>query len=87
MTLKDVCTIEALLGGTATTRAETADHRALVVREGMAVLVVLASKPFDVILAGRNGALHRTLILVCKLVSSKVLDITTASGDGASAFV
>lgn len=58
MPFEDVRAVEALLSPTTATTAgtEAADHGALVVRQGVAVLVVLAGETFGVVVAGRDGA-------------------------------
>lgn len=62
--LEDVGAVKRLFGGRAGAGAETADHGALVMGQGVAVLVVLAREALDVVLAGLDGALFGALGLV-----------------------
>lgn len=78
MSLEDVCTIEALLRRTARTRAETAHHRALIMRQSVSILVVLASEAFGVVFAGWDGALLRSFILVSEHVRLQVFEVSAA---------
>jgi hypothetical protein len=51
MSFEDVGAVKRSLMGSSQTGAEWAKHRALIVCERVAVLVILAGKPFEVILA------------------------------------
>jgi len=83
VTLKNVGAVERLLGRRAGARAEAADHRTLVVRQGVAVLVVLAREALGVVVAGRDGALLGPLGLVGEHVCFEVLEGLAAVGEGA----
>lgn len=60
------------------------DHGALVVGESVAILVVLASKAFDVILACLDRALFRAFVLVSEHVGLEVFEDLAAVGICAS---
>ena len=64
MTLEDVGSVEAFLGSRAGSRAESADHVALIMSQSVAVLVVLASKAFMVVSTRGDWALLWSLRLV-----------------------
>jgi hypothetical protein len=64
VSLEDICSVERLLVGGPRARAKRAGYGALVVRQSVAVLVVLASKALDVIFAAFDGTLLRPLLLV-----------------------
>lgn len=87
MPLEDIGAIEALLCGASTARAEAADHRSLVMGEGVSILVVLPSETLGVVFTSRNRALLGSLVLVSEHVSLQVLHMSTAGCDGAQAFV
>ena len=61
VTLEDICSVEALLGGRSGSRAESTHHCSFVVSECVTVLVILAGEPFDVPLAVDKGAFLRSL--------------------------
>lgn len=84
MALEHVGAVEGLLGSGARAGAEATDHGALVMGQGVAVLVVLASKALDVVLAGLDGALLGALRLVGEHVRLEVLEDFAAVGVGAS---
>ena len=75
--LEDVCTIETLLRGGAGSWAESTDHVPFVVGKSMAVLVVLPSKAFLVISAGRDWAFLGSLRLVGKHMRFQILERST----------
>ena len=83
MSLEDISTIEALFSSGARARAEAADHGALVVRQGVPVLVVLARKALDVVLACLDGALLGAFRLVREHVCLQVLERPAAVWDWA----
>lgn len=83
MTLENICAIETLLQRGAGTRAETANHRALVVRQGVAVLVVLAGKALDVVIAGGDRTLLWTFQLMGEHVCLDILEYLAAIGEWA----
>lgn len=84
VSLEDVGAVKRLLGGRPRSGAEATDHVALVVRQGMTVLVILASKPLNVVLACRDGALLRALSLMGEHVGLEILEGLAALGIGAS---
>ena len=77
MPLEYIGTVKALLSGRAASRAETADHGALVMRQGMTVLVVLPREALDVILARCDRTLFWSLILVSEHVCLEILENTS----------
>lgn len=83
VSLEDISPVEALLCGAAAARAETADHGALVVRQGVSVLVVLASKALGVVFTGWDWALLWTFILVREHMCLEILDVSSACRDRA----
>lgn len=86
MSLEDVCAVEALLRRAARARAERTDHRPLVVRQGVSVLVVFACETFGVVLAGWDGALFWPLVLVSEHVRFEVFEVSAACRVRAEAF-
>lgn len=86
MSLEDVCAVEALLRRAARARAERTDHRPLVVRQGVSVLVVFACETFGVVLAGWDGALLWPLVLVSEHVRFEVFEVSAACRVRAEAF-
>ena len=86
MTFEHICAIETLLQRGAGTRAETANHRALVVRQGVAVLVVLASKALDVVVAGGDRTLLWTFQLMGEHMGLDILECLAAIGEWARVF-
>jgi hypothetical protein len=78
MALEDVCAIEGFLGSATRARAETADHVAFVVSEGMALAVVFACETFAVVFAPDDGAFFRTLVLMGEHVSFEVAEFLAA---------
>ena len=84
VTLEDIGTVKRLLGSRSRAWAEAADHCALVVCEGVAVLVILASETFGVVLAGCNRTLLGALILVSEHVSLEILEGLATIGPSAS---
>ena len=86
MALEDVGAVEALFRGGAGARAETAYHCALVVGQGVAVLVVLAGKALDVVLAVQDRALLWSLGLVSQHVGFQVFEDSATVGVWAAAF-
>lgn len=87
MPFEDISTIKTFLGCRATTRAEAAYHSALVVSKGVSVLIVLACKALDVILACCDWALFGSLVLVSEHVCLEILENTTAFWEGAHALL
>lgn len=87
MPFEDVRTVEALFRGASRAGAEAAHHSALVVGQGVSVLVVLAGKAFGVVFASGNWALLRALVLVREHVRLEVLEVLAACGVWAKAFV
>lgn len=87
MSLEDIGAVKALLGGSARAGAETADHGTFVVRESVPVLVVLPCEALDVVLAGLNWALLRSLRLMSEHVCLQVLERPTAVGNRADALL
>lgn len=83
MSLEDIGSIEALLCCTPTSRTETTHHCALVMGQGVSVLVILASEAFDVVFASWNRALLGTLLLVREHVRLEVLDMSATGCDRA----
>jgi len=74
VTLEDIGAVEGLLTGSARARAETANDGSLVVSsDEMSIAVILSGKATLVELAGRNGTLLRTLVLVREHVCLQVL--------------
>ena len=61
MTFEYIRTVEAFFGCGSRSRAEITDHRALVMRQSVSILVVLSSKALLVVLARDNGTLFRSL--------------------------
>lgn len=84
VSLEDVGAVKRLLGRRPRSGAEATDHVALVVRQGMTVLVILASKPLNVVLASGDGALFRALSLMGEHVGLEILEGLAALGIGAS---
>lgn len=82
--LEDIGAVERLLRSRAGSRTETAHHGTLVVSQGVAVLVVLASEALDVILAGLDGTLLGSLVLVGEHVCLEVLEDLATVRVGAS---
>lgn len=74
MSLEHIRTVEALLRGRARARTETANHRSLVMRQSMTVLVVFACEALEVVFAGDDGALFGALRLVSEHVRLQVLE-------------
>lgn len=87
MPLEDVCTVETLFGRAARAWAETAHHSALVVSQGVAVLVILPGKALGMILACGNWALLRALILVSEHMCLQVLEVPATSRVWAKALI
>ena len=87
MPLEDIRTVEALLSRAARAWTETAYHGSLVVRQCVAVLVVLAREAFGVVFASRDRTLLRALILVCEHVCLEVLEVPSTCGVWAEALV
>ena len=52
-------------------------------RQGVSILVVLPRETLNVVLAGRDGALLWSLVLMCKHVGLQVLEDTPTLGKGA----
>lgn len=77
MALEHVGAVEGLLVSRAGSGAERADHGALVVRQGMSILVVLAREAFGVVLACLNGAFLGTHVLVSQHVRCQILHYAT----------
>lgn len=78
MSFEDVGAVETFLRGGARAGAESANHGPLVVSQGVPVLVVLASEPFVVVVAGSDRALLWPLRLMGKHVSFDVLEKSAA---------
>jgi hypothetical protein len=78
MSLEDVCAVKALLRRASRTGAEAAHHRSFVMRQGVSVLVVFAGEALGVVLAGRDGALFRPLVLVGEHVRFEVFEVSAA---------
>lgn len=74
MSLKNICTIEALLRGGTRAGAEAAHHRALVMGQSVSVLVVLSRKAFVMVLTSDDGALLGSLGLMGQQVSFEILE-------------
>ncbi len=74
MTLEDVSAIETLLGSRARSRAESAHHVALVMGQGMSILIVLAGKALLVVVACHNRTFFRPFRLMGKHVRLQVLE-------------
>ena len=87
MSLEDISAVEALLRRSTRAGAETADHCAFVVGQGMPVLVIFARKSLDVVLASLDRTLLRTLGLMGEHVSLQVLEGTTAIWDWADSLL
>lgn len=64
MPLEDIGAIKALLRRRSRAWAETANHGSLVMRQSVPVFVVLACETLDVVLAGLDGTLLRSLSLM-----------------------
>lgn len=87
MPLEDIGSVEALFSSRAGRRAEATDHGALVMSQGMSVLVVLSCEALDVVFASRNRALLRSGLLVSPDVCLQVLDDLPAIRKGALALL
>lgn len=87
MSLKDICSVEAFLCRASTTGAEATDHRPLVVRQGVSVLVVFASEAFDVVFASWDRALLGSFLLMCEHMCFQILHMSAASRDRTHALV
>lgn len=83
VSLEDICAVERLLSRGARSGTEATDHSALVVGQGVAVLVILASKPLDVVFTRHDGALLGSLSLVSEHVRLEILEGLAALGIGA----
>lgn len=83
VSLEDICAVERLLSRGARSGTEATDHGALVVGQGVAVLVILASKPLDVVFTRHDGALLGSLSLVSEHVRLEILEGLAALGIGA----
>lgn len=84
MAFEDIGAVEALLGSRARTRAKIANHGALVVRQGVTVLVIFTSKAFLMVLARHNWALFGPLWLMGQHMSLEILEYPTAIRVGTS---
>jgi hypothetical protein len=82
--LEYIRSVERLLCGRSRARAEATYHGALVMGQGVSVLVVFAGKALDVILAGLDGALLGTFILMREHVCLEILENFAAVGICAS---
>jgi hypothetical protein len=80
VTLENIGPVKGLLGGRARARAESTHHGTLIVGQGMPVLVVFASKAFDVVLTREDGAFLGSLRLMRKHVGLEVLEGLPAIG-------
>lgn len=87
MSLEDICSVKAFLCRASTAGAETADHRPLVVRQSVSVLVVFTSEAFDVIFASRDRALLGSFLLMGEHMCFQVLHVSAASRDWTHALV
>jgi hypothetical protein len=87
VTLEDICSVEALLGGRARSGTESTDHGPFVVSEGVSVFVILAGESFQMVIAVNNRALFRALALVSEHVSFQVLERAATIGKRASALL
>lgn len=76
--LENVRAVERLLVRGTWPWAEWADHGALVMGQGVAVLVVFPGETFGVVLAGFDGTLLRSLLHVCQHVSGEVFEHPSA---------
>lgn len=76
--LEDIGTIERLFSRRSRARAESTDHRPLVVGQSVSVFVIFAREALDMIITCLNGTLFRPLILVSDLVSFHVLKFLEA---------
>ena len=85
MSLENISTIEALLGGGPGAWAEVADHGAFVVCQSVTVLVVLAREAFLMVLASHNRALFRSFGLMRQHMGFEIFEEATAVGIRASA--
>ena len=83
MTLEYIRAVKALLGRRAGAGTETANHRPLIMRQSMAVLVILSRKAFPVVVASGDWALLRALKLMSKHVRLKVLECLATVWEGA----
>lgn len=77
VTLEHIGAVEALFGSFTAVGTEAADHGALVVGQGVSVLVVFASETFLVVLARHDRTLFRALGLVCEEMSFEILEEPT----------
>lgn len=78
MAFEDVRAIEAFLRSGTRTGAKPAYHRALVMGQGMTILVVFPSKAFQMILASEDWTLFRPLRLMRQHVSFEILEQSAA---------
>ena len=77
---EDVGTIECLFIGRPSIGAKGTHHCALVMRKGMSVLVIFASKALGVVLACLNGAFFGAFFHMRQHVGGKVLEYSTTLG-------
>ena len=87
MSLEDIGSVEALLRRAPAAWTETANHRPLVVSQGVSVLVVLPRESLGVVFTSGDRALFRSLILVREHVRLEILNMSAACGNRAETFV
>ena len=87
MSFENIRSVEALLHRRARAWTKTAHHSPLVVGQGMPVLVVLARKPFLVVLAIQDRALFRAFRLMGKHVCFQILENSSTVWMRTSPFV
>jgi hypothetical protein len=74
MSLEHISAVKALLSCGPRARTEAANHGTLIMRQSVSVLVVLASKSLDMVLACLDGALLGSLSLVSEHVGLQILE-------------
>jgi hypothetical protein len=80
MALEDIGAVEALLRCRAASWAKSTHHGALVVGQGVPVLVVFSREALDVVFARSDRALLRSLSTVSEHVCLQVLEDTATLG-------
>ncbi len=75
-----ICPIEKFCCRRTTGRAEPTDHDALVMREGVPILIIFPCKSFCVIIACLDWTFFHSVVLVCKHVSFQVFEDFSAFG-------
>ena len=66
MSLEDISTVEAFLGGRPRAWTEVAHHGALVVRQSVTILVVFAREAFLMVFTSDDRAFLRSFGLMCQ---------------------